>query len=149
MEVMREELQPVVREALTDNVLRSIQDLVALTPTVVAKIKEDLEQEADPTLRQRAYTLVAKYTLGHPSVAPPPLDQAATGIVVNFQMPRPGDATPSAIEAPQHSDAVELRKCVECTQDKPTTEFVGNSDRCTQCHEALQARVAERFPGDD
>lgn len=144
MEVMREELKPVVREALTDDVLVAIQNLVNLTPAVVAAITEDIAQTSDKTLRQRAYTLVSKYTLGNPSVAPPPIEQAATGIVVNFQMPRPGDAT---AEVEQHSDAEELKTCVECKQDKPVTGFVANSDRCTQCHEQLQAKVLERFGG--
>lgn len=148
MEVMRDELQPVVREALTDDVLRAIQDLVSLTPLVVAKIREDIEQDKDTTLRQRAYSLVAKYTLGNASVAPAPTDPAATGMTVNFLMPRPGDQTPATIEAQSDSEAVELKKCVECTQEHPTTDFVANSDRCTTCHAALQAKVQARF-GDD
>jgi hypothetical protein len=151
MEVMRDELKPVVREALTDDVLRAIQDLVNLTPLVVEKIREDIEQDSDTTLRQRAYSLVAKYTLGNASVAPPPTDPAAAGMHVTFMMPRPGDTSAPTIEAQSDSDAVELKKCRDCEQDKPTTEFEANSDRCTQCHTALQAKVQERFgePGDD
>ncbi|MGZ6878388.1 MAG: hypothetical protein ACXVGB_00620 [Mycobacteriaceae bacterium] len=147
MEVMRDELKPVVREALTDDVLRAIQDLVHLTPLVVEKITEDLKQDDDKVLRQRAYTLLAKYTLGNPSVAPPPPEQAAQGMQVTFVMPRPGDSTPALTEPQSDGDAVEVRNCMECKQDKPDTEFVGNSDRCTQCHQTLQARVRERFGG--
>jgi hypothetical protein len=143
MEVIRDEVRPVVREALTDDVLRSIQDLVNLTPTIVAKIRDDIEQDADKTLRQRAYTLVAKYTFGNPSVAPPPTDPGQQGLVVHFNMPRPGDtSTPT----PEAQDVVELRHCVECDTDKPSDEFVGSSERCTDCHAVLQAKVAERFP---
>jgi hypothetical protein len=147
MEVMRDELKPVVREALTDDVLRAIEKLVHLTPAVVDAIQEDLEQDDDKTLRQRAYTLLAKYTLGNPSVAPPPPEQAAQGMQVTFVMPRPGDTTTAAIEPQSDSDAVELRTCIECKTDKPSQDFVGNSDRCTQCHDDLQARVQERFGG--
>lgn len=149
MEVMRDELKPIVREALTDEVLHAIQALVNLTPLVVDKIKDDIEQDDDKTLRQRAYSLVAKYTLGNASVAPPPTDPAAAGMTVNFLMPRPGDQTPVAIEAQADSDAVELKRCRDCEQDKPATAFEANSDRCTQCHSALQAKVQARFGDDD
>lgn len=145
MEVMRDELKPVVREALTDDVLRAIQDLVHLTPLVVQKIREDIEQSSDPTLRQRAYSLVAKYTLGNASVAPAPLEQSAQGMQVTFVMPRPGDTSPAATETPADGDAVELKKCRDCETDKPATDFEGNSDRCLECHQSLQARVQERF----
>jgi hypothetical protein len=145
MEVMREEVRPVVREALTQDVLLAIQDLVNLTPTIVEKIKDDLEQDKDPTLRQRAYTLVAKYTLGNASVAPPPPEQAAQGLTVNFMMPRPGDETSTTEDPQEHGEAVELRTCTECKEDHPDSAFVAGSDRCTTCHEALQAKVAERF----
>jgi hypothetical protein len=148
MEVMRDELKPVVREALTDDVLRAIQDLVNLTPLVVEKIREDIEQTSDTTLRQRAYSLVAKYTLGNASVAPPPTDPAAAGMHVTFMMPRPGDQTPVAIEAQADSDAVELKRCRDCEQEHLATDFVANSDRCSQCHAELQAKVQERF-GDE
>lgn len=145
MEVMRAEVQPVVREALTDDVLRAIQDLVHLTPLVVQKIREDIEQTSDPTLRQRAYTLVAKYTLGHPSVAPAPLEQSAQGMNVTFVMPRPGDTSPAGVEAPADGEAVELKKCMECSQEKPATEFVAASNKCIECYESLQRDVTERF----
>lgn len=148
MEVMREELKPVVREALTDDVLRAIEDLVGLTTDVVAAIKDDILQTDDKTLRQRAYSLVAKYTLGNASVAPAPLDPGAQGMTVNFLMPRPGDATPASIEAQSDGTAVELKPCVECKQEHPLTDFVANSDRCTKCHSELQAKVQERF-GDE
>jgi hypothetical protein len=142
MEVMREEIRPVVREALTDDVLRSIEDLVNLTPLVVSKIKEDIEQDTDKTLRQRAYSLVAKYTLGNPAVAPAAQDPAQAGLTVHFNMPRPGDTSTPGLEAPE---VIELRHCTECNADKPASEFVGASERCQSCHDELQRRVHERF----
>ncbi len=142
-DVVREEVTPIVREALTDDVLAGIQKLVRLTPKMIAAIEVDLTHP-DDTVRQRAYTLLAKYTLGNPSVAPAPQQAQTAPMQVFFEMPRPGDESSTGDETLE-STAVEIKECVECKQEKDETQFVGNSDRCQDCHERLQALVREKF----
>lgn len=140
-DVVREELRPVVREAITEDVLRAAQDLVNLTPTMVGAITEDLNS-SDKILRQRAYTLLAKYTLGNQSIAPAQATPSTQPMQVNFVLPRPSDTG-----APQDAPvaAVELRECIECHTDKPDDQFVGSSNRCVDCHREVEARVRARF----
>jgi hypothetical protein len=142
-QIMQEELRPVVREAITEDVLRAINDMVALTPKVVEKMAEDLESD-DSVIRQRAYTLIAKYTIGHPAIVRPPEDEAGKQLVVNVGLPRPGEEAPQ-IDVPE---AEEVQECVICQQEKPLSQFVSNSDRCQVCHDELQDRVRAQFGTD-
>lgn len=149
-EVAQEELRPVVRDAITEDVLRAIQDLVGLTPKVVAAITEDLTGD-DPTLRQRAYTLIAKYTLGHPAIVRPP-EEATGQLVVNVGLPRPSDAgsgSAPAIEGTAAEISDDTRECDVCHTDKPVNEFVAGSNRCQQCHDEFQAAVRAKLDGED
>ncbi len=138
-DLLIEEMKPIVREAVTENVMQGIAGLVALTPRLVELIARDLES-SDPNISQKAQTLVARYTLGNASVAPTPAAAAPQPMQVQFLMPRPGDE-PAGIEAP----ADELRTCVECEQEKPVPEFVGASPRCQTCHDGLMGEVEDRF----
>lgn len=141
-DVAKEELRPVVREAITEDVLRAAADLVALTPTMVAAITEDLNG-SDKLLRQKAYTLLAKYTLGNTSIAPQQ-EHSDQPLQVVFNLPRPGDNPSPALDL-DVDGTVELRQCMECAEDKPTSEFVGMSERCQVCHDALRAKVMAEF----
>lgn len=141
-DVAREELRPVVREAITADVLAAAGKLVGLTEIMVNAIEEDLRQTTDLTLRQKAYSLLARYTLGNASIAPTPQEADKAPMQVVFQLPRPGD-DPSA--APVQIAATELRECVECTVHKPADEMVGASDRCQACQDTLDERVRSRF----
>jgi hypothetical protein len=140
-EVAKEEIRPAVREAITEDVLDAVKKLVGLTPLMVTAIEQDLVSEVSD-IRQRAYTLLARYTLGNPSVAPASAEQQPAAMNVIFNMPRPGDETP---ELSEDTTAAELKTCTECKTEKPSDEFVANSERCVTCHEDLQARVLERF----
>lgn len=149
-EVAREELRPVVREAMTEDVMRSIQSLVSLTPRVVEAISEDLDAE-DPNVRQRAYSLIARYLFGKDTLVAPQ-DGSPSGLVVNFQLPRPGDeaTVDSETTGPDAIiDANEVRTCDLCEQEKPVSEFVSGSDRCQTCFDNLQAKTAELLDKQD
>lgn len=140
-EVVKDELRPVVREAITDDVLLAVDKLMRnVVPAALAAIEDDI-RNGDAEVRQRAYTLLMKYTLGNPSVAPKPDAPSGQPIQINFELPRPGSAP--AIEA----EAEELRICSECGTERPVDEFLEASTRCTHCDAALRARVAERFGG--
>ncbi len=140
-EVLRDELRPIVREALTEDVLHGINTMVGLTPRAIELLQQQMES-SDETISQRAVTLLLKYTMGNPSVAPPPTTPAASGLTVLLGMPRPGDAIGSEVAA---SDAEELRACGDCGLDKPEVEFVAGSTRCRACFEGLGNLLEERF----
>jgi hypothetical protein len=151
-QVVQEELRPLVREAITEDVLRAASQLVALTPTMVDAITEDLNS-SDKILRQKAYTLLAKYTLGNQSIAPVQ-EHRDQPMQVTFNLPRPGNLPADAgadIDAgeatltPLETEALELRQCMECHADKPAAEFVGASERCVDCHEKISRQVLEQF----
>jgi len=141
-ELMKEELRPIVKEALTDEVLAALNGLVALTADAVCALREDIQQSDNKELRQKAYSLLLRYTAGNASIAPKAVEEEAKAMQVMFAVPRPGQ---DADEHDVPGEAVELRDCAECKQSKPADEFVANSDRCTKCHEQFAAKVRERF----
>lgn len=150
-EVAKEELRPVVREAITDDVLKAIDGLVKLTPQAIQALTLDLAS-SDDQVRQKATALILRYTLGNQSVAPAPAEQQPAPMQVVFNMPRPGSTEPGVsvdsgtAEIPE---AVEdTRECQDCREWKVDAEFVAGSDRCQSCYDGLQARIAERFGGD-
>lgn len=151
-ETVQKELEPVVREAITEDVLRAVEDLVALTPDVVAAIKEDLTGD-DPVLRQRAYSLIAKYTIGHPAILRPEDAEQGQQLVVNFGMPRP-DSIEAEVQEPEATDIAddaieEVKPCDRCGVDKPLAEFVVGSDRCKECYSEQRHQAAELIQGRD
>ncbi len=129
-------LAPVVREALTEDVLQAIKTLVSHTPQAIAAIVADLESDND-FIRQGAYRLLARYTLGHPALVPDMDSDKQVVVVVNGvarpQAPaQPGEhlaeATPIDAE-----EVTETRLCDTCNEVKPAKEFVGTSHRCQTC----------------
>lgn len=138
--VMKDELRPIVREALTEDVLRAVEQMLGLTPRAVELLAADLESE-DSTVRQRAYTLVTKYTIGHPALLKADDGAGAGQITVNFALPRPDDVPDET--SPHEADVV--RTCDSCSEDKPESEFVAGSDRCRTCFEEQKAEVLAAF----
>jgi hypothetical protein len=146
-EVLREELRPIVRESITEETIRAIGQLVRLTPTVVEKLAEDIESE-DSTIRQKAYSLVAKYTLGHPAIVQAEDQDKNQQLVVNFELPRPG-ADIEAAEPATEIEFDEIRQCDKCGEDKPLSAFVANSYRCQDCFNAQQHLASEMVKAAD
>lgn len=144
-DLVQREIQPVVREAITEDVMRSIADLVALTPDVVSAIAEDLHSD-DATIRQRAYTLVAKWTIGHPAIINRDDDPAQKQLIVNFELPRPEAPEPVPVEA--EVSPAGARPCDVCGEDKTEDAFVDGSDRCRDCWAKQRQLVEERFGAD-
>jgi hypothetical protein len=129
------------RQALTEDVLRAIERLVGLTPAAVNALTEDLMGD-DKVIRQRAYTLLFKYTTGHPALVKPEDTDDKSQLVVNFNLPRP-DLKDDAEVEPEAAD--ELKVCDLCSQEKPVSEFEVGSSRCTECFEAWKKTIAEQF----
>ena len=127
-------------DAITEDTLRAIQKMLGLTERAVDLLQIDLEDE-DPTIRQKAYALVMRYTVGHPALVQP-ADSAAGGqMVVNFNLPRPDDPSPGTGDA----EALELRTCDMCDEEKPTTDFVAGSSRCQECYERWRTTIIREF----
>lgn len=139
--VMKEELRPIIREALTEDTLRAIQALVNLTPRAVELIGQDLESD-DALVRQKAYTLLLKYTAGHPAVVKPEEGPAGNQINVSFELPRPEQTVDMTAD---DVDVIDLKQCDMCHADKPVTEFVANSNRCQECMDRWKNTVTEEF----
>lgn len=140
--VMAEELRPVVREAITEDVLKAIADFVALTPEVVAAIKEDLASD-DATIRQKAYSLVARYTLGHPALVPDDVSDSKQ-LNVHFNLPRPDPeaAEQNRVEAAAvRLDVEDFKTCDICQVAKPERDFIAGSDRCADCYGKQRERA--------
>jgi hypothetical protein len=143
-------LEPIVRENLTEDVLRSLQRMIGLTPLMMDAIEEDLRSE-DATIRQRAYSLVMKYTVGHPAVVRPEDANAGQQLVVNFQLPRPGDTDSgespqgSVHRGPEEGSGEELVVCDSCGEDRLESEMVSGSTRCQTCFDALASRVKDQY----
>lgn len=140
-ETIKEEVRPVVREAITEDVMRSIAELIALTPKAVEALKQDLESD-DTVLRQRAYTLVAKYTIGHPALVRPPDEDKNRPLIVKLEGPQPS-AAPAIEGAATELDDSDIRQCDMCGHDKAVEEFVANSTRCQECYEKQRTAAAE------
>src|SRR5690349_7321614 len=113
-EVAKEELRPIVRAAITDDTLRAIDKLVGLTGRMIDALEEDLDAD-DMVIRQRAYTLGLKYTVGHQAIVRPDSDTAGQQLVVQFNLPRPGGAGETQEqEAAVELEATEVRTCDTC-----------------------------------
>lgn len=140
-QVIEEEIRPVVRESITQDTLEAIGKMVALTPAAVKAISDDLASD-DAVIRQRAYTLIMKYTVGHQAIVRPPEEEKGGNITVHFELPRPDDASTQDGEAVE-VEATEVKTCDLCGEEKSADEFVANSDRCVGCYEAQQAKASE------
>lgn len=137
-----EEFRPIVREAMTESVLRDIDSLIGMSPKVIKRLEKDLDSQ-DETIAQRAYTLWFKYTMGNPSVAPPSQQAQPGGLTVQFNIPRPGDDPTAVIDVA--ADAETLKTCDDCHTAQPESSFVAGSSRCEGCFNGMGSMLAERF----
>jgi hypothetical protein len=141
-ELIKEELRPMVRDAITGEVLGAIKSMVNLAPQAVAALALDM-QSSDEKVRQKAYELWFRYTVGQKDLHSPDQEQATAPITINFDMPRPDMAGEHGEEVIE--EAEELRECEHCGEEKPTSEFIEGSTRCQVCHEALEIQVQQRL----
>lgn len=141
-QVIAEELRPIVREAIDEEVIKAIGALVRLSPGAIVALSEDLDSD-DPQIRQRAYSLVLKFALDNPHVTPPRADKPHLQVDVN--LPRPGPPPDRAIELlkeddPPH-DLEHQRVCVGCREPRRTSDFQADAPMCTRCLTQRRERV--------
>lgn len=155
------QLDPIIRENLSGDVLASIGNMVGrLLPMAEAALEAQLgaerlvtDSEGNPVIvdgeplmlpdhqmRDKAIGHVFKATIHQPGLAPQPEAPEQAAIVVNFGgMPPPTgyvDGTAAPIELGMNE-----RQCDVCERVKDVTEFVGGSSRCETCHEEQRARI--------
>lgn len=150
-DVVREELRPIVREALTEETLHAIKDLLGLAPMAIAAIRDDLANDEDPGIRHRAAALVTKYTIGHAALVQPKDTEPNQQMVVHFALPRPeanSEAGVVGTVVAEPTEVVDVKTCDECSVEKPADQFVAASNRCSDCYEARRARVIAQFGSD-
>jgi hypothetical protein len=140
---------PVVRDALTETVLQEISVITHLLPEALVVLQKNLHGE-DPAEARQAAALILRYTVGNQAVAPAREDDKPPAFNINFgSMPQQGDATAdtdgSVLEIAE--EAEELRTCLECNEPKPTDQFVGESNRCQSCHDAILEGIRAKHPG--
>lgn len=148
-EVIKEEVRPVVRESITEDTIQAIGKMVGLTGVAIAALTEDLASD-DATIRQRAYTLLLKYTVGHQAIVRPPDEDRTQPIEVNFALPRPerdktdnGDTEILPTAEVVDAQAEELRTCDTCGREDTADKFAANSTRCLDCYAKQRARADE------
>lgn len=147
-EVIRKELQPVVREALTEEVLRGIHDLVKLSPKVVKVLESHLDSP-DPNEQYKAASLIAKYTIGNTAVNGAGEDEVKP-MTLNINVPRPASVENLDDRETHTAEGEELRECENCKELKTFDQFIGDTDRCKECHKKLQDLVIKKLsPADD
>lgn len=153
---IRERIEPITRELLTDEVLQQLSVLTDLLPMALKELSYELSVDEDgkplvedSELRHKAAMQVLKWTVGNQSIAPAGEGHDATQIQVVI-----GGSMQTDIPDPQaqhmmvDGEVVEMRECSECHISKPTDEFVGQSNRCLVCHQRLLNEASEKYGGD-
>jgi len=128
----------MVREALNEDTLRSIQRLINLSPAAIAALEDDLTSP-DSRIRQTACKLVLQYTVGHPALVKKEDDDSQGGLVVNFALPRPDVPEVHVAEAIEAIEATGDAVCDNCERELPAKDFVSGSERCVDCFNSAQA----------
>lgn len=144
--VIQEEIRPVVREAMTEDVLQAINAMVGLAPQAIGALAVDLASD-DSKVRQKAYDLWLRYTVGHTAIVRPEDSGDDKNLVVHFNLPRPDQEALATrgreAQEESESDAHEVRTCNLCGEDKPVEQFIAASDRCEDCHDKMARKVEE------
>ena len=144
-DVLKEELRPIVRGAITEDVLRAVNRMVKLTPRAVEVLGEQMDS-GDAVLEGRAAALVVKYTVGHPALVRPE-EESPQAMQVIFQLPRPDQPAPAIpIESETDDEEdTENRVCDICHETKSLAEFEGDSDRCSKCFREWREQILHRM----
>lgn len=136
-EVAREELRPIVREQISEEVVAAVGRMLGLSAHAVEVIERDLDH-TDPQIRMKAAALVARYSMSDrlmPELPKPPMEIELTG------MP-----TPAPPESNGHHDTTAeelpgLRVCHSCNEAKTENDFEANAPRCRECQARLRGEL--------
>lgn len=134
----------MVREAMTNEVVISLREMVGLSIAAIKVLEEDLQSD-NARLRQKAAELILRYSVGNEQFRPEP-EHAQRDIQINFALPRPEAPEEITAEADVVEDepTTDTRQCDMCQGYKPDSQFVEGSERCRECFDEQQA-MAERL----
>lgn len=136
-EELRAAIKPVVREALTEDVLQGINALVQALPLAIGTAIANLESD-DEAIRQQAATLIMRHSAGNKAIVPDVNQGKGNDLTIVFDLPRPAS---SAELGGGEDEVVETKECDSCHTVKPLGDFVGRSDRCIECFERMKNSV--------
>lgn len=134
-QVLAEELRPVIREAITEEVLAGVHQLIGHVPAAIQRAAELLDS-SDETLRYQAAALILRHTAGNKNVVPDVNEGRQRDLHVTFALPRPQGPTQADGES---TGVIETKECDSCGHTKTLDEFMGQSDRCKECFGKMQA----------
>jgi hypothetical protein len=142
-ELLREELRPLIRETITQDLLDSIHNLVGSLPDAIAAAIEDLNAKgSSPEVldrRQRAYTLLMRHSVGNANLVPDINEGKRQALTVHFDLPRPG----GLVHGEGGTETIQTKECDTCHAHKPIDDFVGSSDRCQVCFDRMRDAAKE------
>lgn len=139
-EELRKQIVPVVREALTEEVLRGIENLVGSVPKAV-EVATGLLDHDDEEIRYKAAALILRHTTGNKQVVPDVNDSVDPNMTVIFNVPQQERTGVIELGGAAANGAVETKECDSCFEHKPLTDFESGSDRCTQCFNGMRAKA--------
>lgn len=152
-EAFVDELRPVLREAIDEDVIRAIKGMVGLAPAAILALKQDLES-GDAVLRSKAASLIIKYTMGN-NLVTPTREGSQGGLTIINQLP---DAPQAAVlETGQTEDVIDAevdedddaRRCESCRLPRPASDFVGDAPICNHCLADRRARAFDAILSKD
>jgi hypothetical protein len=150
LDEVRAQVTPVIKEALTESVLQEIGVLTKLLPEALVTLQKALHGE-DPAEARQAAALILRYTVGNQAVAPEKAAEQAPAFNINFgSMPSQGDPTTDvdgSVLDGELPEVEELRICLECGAAKDPEAFVGESNRCLECHGKILENIRAKHPG--
>lgn len=139
-EELRKQIVPVVREALTEEVLRGIESLVGSVPDAVL-VAQELLKDDDPETRYKAAALIMRHSIGNRQIVPDVNASVDPNMTVIFNVPQQDRAAPNSTGTLVSGDAVETKECDSCFKHKPLDDFESGSDRCTECFNTMRAKA--------
>jgi hypothetical protein len=152
LQEIRDKIEPVTRELLTDKVLWELHTLVDLIPAAVSELASELARDEDGNplvedadIRHKAAVQLLKWTVGNNSIAPASAEQQPAPLQVIIGT---GLSQTTSIDGEAEDDPEDVRECLECHLVKPAKDFVGDSNRCQACHQKLLDSVRERYGAD-
>jgi hypothetical protein len=133
-ELLRDELRPVVREAITEDVLEGVRKLIGHVPKAV-EVAAALLTSDDEKTRFDAAALILRHTTGNKNIVPDVNEGKHQAMTVVFGIPRP-----QVVEGEIEGGVIETKECDSCGESKPNDaeHFVGNSDRCVTCFDRMR-----------
>lgn len=145
--ILREELQPFVREQISEETIQAIGKLYKLVPKALAVLQADLSHP-DPVVRQKAVTLIMRYSMSD-SLLPKQEDtspQMHVHVPASLQVPAP-EAIDSTVAEDSDVHVLGQRQCEQCGEHKPADQFEGNARRCQRCVDSFRRETLEQVLG--